>query len=139
MKKKLQKKNIIYPPKKPRTSYHYFFIIASIELRQVRFESTKKGQVITEISQLWKKFKIDPYPTSVLRRINKEAEKDRIRYMNEMIEWNISEKNNYRNTLSKKFKEAEEIRKNNFIKDVYILFDKKDIEIQKDLANFILV
>lgn len=137
--KKVHKKRIL-EPKKPRNTYQYFCIVVSEELRITRNGAkTKRGETLKEIAQLWKQFKMNPKPSSVLKRIKLEAENDKVRYKREMKEWHSIDDIKNRKFLEEKFKTEEYDKKINFIQDVNKLFDKnKEKEIQTDLLDFIL-
>jgi hypothetical protein len=128
------------PPRKSRSAYHFFCNAISIDYKISRGDSkTKKGEVISDIADMWKRFKLNPEPYSVLKRIYIEVERDKVRYQKEMCEWHSSSEKE-RSKLSKELKIREEYREYNFIKDIKLLFDegeRNDI-IQTDLSSFFI-
>jgi hypothetical protein len=133
------RKNRILPPKKPRNAFQFFSFVISEEFRVARNGcKTKRGQVISEISEMWKNFKLDP-TTSVLKRINVEVDKDKIRYQNQMIEWHISTNPKIREKLSLQFQQEEKYNKLYFISDVNKLFENNDDKyVQTYMSDFLL-
>jgi hypothetical protein len=142
MKKKTSIKRIL-EPKKPRNAYQYFCIVISEEFRITKNGCIKKrGEMLSEIADLWKYFKVNPTPFSVLKRIRLEAEQDKIRYQKEMKEWHSLDDIKNRKVLEEKFKLEDHNRKIKFIKDINELFDEhenKDKEIQTDLLKYFIV
>jgi hypothetical protein len=138
--KKVHKKRI-FSPKKPRNAYQYFCIMISQEFRITRNGAkTKRGEVLKEIAEIWKQFKLNPKPSSVLKRIRLEAENDKIRYQREIKECNSLDDMKNRKILEEKFIIEEYDRKIRFIQDVNKLFDKNiEKEKQTDLLDFIII
>jgi hypothetical protein len=139
--KKVHKKRILVEPKKPRNAYQYFCIVISQEFRITRNGAkTKRGEVLKEIAEIWKQFKLNPKPSSVLKRIRLEAENDKVRYQREINEWNSLDDMKNRKILEEKFILEEYDRKIRFIQDVNKLFDKNiEKERQTDLLDFIII
>jgi hypothetical protein len=118
-------------------SAYQFFCIAIIDVirKYSEGQKRKRGEIFSEMSELWREFKRKNEDPQVMKRINEEVEFDKMRYNKELYEWEWT--NESREKLLKKFAEDESQRNIKFLKEIDALFEYENKLKQKTLDYWI--